>query len=137
MDDPAPPPSTFAVFKAFWETPPYGREAYDEWPSTALGLARAAYREDPPGFDAFLVEQIRSVGPTAALLIAEVSDAPAVTDALRARLPGAQAAERARIAELLAAKGHREEASDILLELLRGPERRHAAGPLPIGRAHV
>ena len=122
--------SAFAAFKTFWATPPYGRDAYEERPSSLRYMARAAREEDAAAFDAFLLEQLAASGPNEALLICDAADAPAVTDALRARLATATGDERARIAERLAARGHVDEARGLLLEMLRGPDARYAAWPL-------
>ena len=106
---------------------PAGREEYEERPSVLLHMARAAHEEDPAAFDAFLLEQLASSRPNEALSICDASDAPAVTEALRARLANEGPTGRALIAERLAARGHRDDASAILTEMLNGPGAGEAA----------
>lgn len=118
-----------SAFLSFWAEAPYGREAYEERPSALVALAAAAHQADPVAFDAFLVVQIAARAPEA-LLVSRVSEAPEVTAAIRARVADAVGEDRVRVAELLGARGFPEECRALLVDMLGGPDARHATGPL-------
>lgn len=124
-----PPDSAFSNFLSFLASSPDGREAYEERPSALRFMAMAARREDAAAFDALLVEHI-AADAGEVLVYCGVSDAPAVTAALRARLLDATGPNRARIAALLGARGYRDEARSLLLDMLAGAEAYHAVDPL-------
>jgi hypothetical protein len=116
----------FQAFLKVWSTPPVGREAFEDRPADLLAAAQAAWRADATAVEGFLVGRI-GAGTPEALEIVGAFEAPVITAALRARWRRTRGWERARIAELLAARGLRREAEEVLVAMLGGPGTAHAA----------